>query len=69
VVLDNRDSQIECNTLLQGFPRTEAQAKALDGMSKPTRAVVVEIDSKTVQNRLAARRWDPVAKQTYNLEV
>lgn len=58
--------------LLDGFPRTIAQAVALDAMpaivSRPLTAVInVRVSDKTILERLSGRRICPVCGRSYNI--
>ena len=61
------------NIILDGFPRTVEQAKALDKMleetGKKVNAVILfEIDDEEVVRRLAGRRVNPKTGETYHIE-
>jgi adenylate kinase len=58
--------------VLDGFPRTLAQARALDAMlaaagRAPDAAVSLEVPDETIVRRLAARRSCPACGRVYNL--
>ena len=55
--------------VLQGFPRTAAQAQAIAtlGIAPVGRVIVLEMDNNAVKDRLLAQRWDPTARCFYNL--
>lgn len=59
--------------LLDGFPRTEPQAEALDGMLASlgrgvARVVVFELDEEVLVERLAGRRVCRAAEHVYHLQ-
>jgi len=64
----------DAGVLLDGFPRTEAQAAALDemltGLGRRIAAVVVfEIDEDTVVRRLSGRRMCRAADHVYHVDT
>jgi adenylate kinase len=66
-------SDTEPGVLLDGFPRTEAQAEALDGMldglGRHIAAVVVfEIELETLVGRLSGRRVCRASEHVYHVE-
>ncbi|RLN59957.1 hypothetical protein BBJ28_00003590 [Nothophytophthora sp. Chile5] len=71
VVLE-RLSQPDCEAqgwLLDGFPRTESQAKALLAAGFcPDAVVALEVPDDEVVHRIAGRRVDPETGKTYHLE-
>lgn len=61
------------NIILDGFPRTVEQAKALDKMlneegKKVDAVILFEIDDDEVVRRLAGRRINPETGETYHIE-
>jgi adenylate kinase len=59
--------------ILDGFPRTLAQAKALEEMLKDlgkelTKVIYFEVDDDTVIERLSGRRIDPTTGKVYHVK-
>jgi len=59
--------------ILDGFPRTEEQAKGLDGLLVKTgtrldRVILIELDPVVLADRLGKRRSCPVCGAVYHLE-
>ncbi|KAK1931344.1 adenylate kinase [Phytophthora citrophthora] len=71
VVLE-RLAQPDCKTrgwLLDGFPRTEAQAKALQAATIiPDCVLALDVPDDEVVKRIAGRRLDPETGKTYHVE-
>ncbi|RLN88671.1 hypothetical protein BBJ28_00009095 [Nothophytophthora sp. Chile5] len=71
VVLE-RLAQPDCEAqgwLLDGFPRTESQAKALLAAGFcPDAVIALEVPDDEVVHRIAGRRVDPATGKTYHLE-
>ncbi|GMF19587.1 unnamed protein product [Phytophthora lilii] len=71
VVLE-RLAQKDCKTrgwLLDGFPRTEAQAEALlAARTIPDCVLALEVPDDEVVKRIAGRRLDPETGKTYHME-
>lgn len=57
-LVKDRLAQEDCKQgfLLDGFPRTLEQAKALNGFARITNAVNIEVDEELVVKRIAGRR-------------
>ncbi len=53
--------------VLDGFPRTVAQAEALEGFAPPERVVLLEVGEPELVARLAGRRSCPRCGQVYHL--
>lgn len=74
MVLDRlEEPDAEKGFILDGFPRTEAQARALEealaGWERPLEAVVkFSIDDELVIRRLSGRWTCPCCKRTYHME-
>lgn len=71
-MLQERLSQPDCQkgALLDGFPRTLAQAQALENMIKDTYNVVVlylDVSDATIVKRLAGRQYCPKCNAVYNI--
>ncbi len=59
--------------LLDGFPRTVAQARALDGVLQETgtpldAVVLLEVPDEAIVRRVTGRRQDPETKRIYHVE-
>jgi adenylate kinase len=68
-----RDPSTKRGAIFDGFPRTVAQAEALDRMlaghgRKIDRAVMVEVPDAEVERRNTGRRWCPTCQRTYHIE-
>ena len=55
--------------LLDGFPRSIAQAKALDGFQQVDYAVNLDVDKEVVVKRLSGRRFCPDCSGTYHVSA
>ncbi|HYK93781.1 MAG TPA: adenylate kinase [Thermoplasmata archaeon] len=53
--------------LLDGFPRTRAQAEALEAISAPERVLYFDIPEALLVDRLTERRTCPTCGSSYNL--
>jgi adenylate kinase len=74
-LIDDRTRAADCNSgfLLDGFPRTSAQAEALDQMlsarqSKLDRVVALQVSSDLLIERAVLRRTDKRTGQIYHLK-
>ncbi len=74
LLIESRLAQPDCKTgfILDGFPRTIVQAKALNEMlmkrnEEITAVINVELDEETIISRLAGRRVCEKCGRTYNL--
>jgi adenylate kinase len=54
--------------LLDGYPRTLAQARTLEGLTPVDVVVSFEVDPKEIVRRLSGRRFCPECGSVYNLE-
>jgi len=55
--------------ILDGFPRTEGQAKALSAAGlEPDNVVVLDVPDPVLYDRVTLRRTDPVTKKIYHLK-
>jgi len=73
-LLETRFTHTDCRTngwLLDGFPRTAAQASALLSTPDTTPRAVVElvVHEADIRDRLCHRRTDPVTNTIYNLKT
>jgi adenylate kinase len=53
--------------MLDGFPRTLAQAKALDEITAVDRVVILDIDKQSLKERILGRRSCPKCGRIYNI--
>jgi adenylate kinase len=73
-VVRNRTSKPDCDNgcVLDGFPRTPAQAASLEGLAaeqgKKIIAIVVDVPFDLIQKRAVGRRSCPVCGEIYNLD-
>ena len=73
-VVRERTSQPDCRNgyVLDGFPRTPAQAATLEGLAaeqkKKIIAIVVDVSFDLIQRRAVGRRSCPVCGEIYNLD-
>ncbi|MBO4879544.1 MAG: adenylate kinase [Clostridia bacterium] len=69
-MVENRIKMPDCvnGFLLDGFPRTIAQAESLLGFSEIDRAVCIEVPDESIVGRMAKRRVCPKCKRTYTTE-
>lgn len=67
-LVKDRLSKEDCKNgfILDGFPRTIAQAEALDTFSDIDRAILIDVDFDIIVARLSGRRTCPVCKNIYN---
>ena len=67
-LVKDRLSKEDCKNgfILDGFPRTIAQAEALDTFSDIDRAILIDVDFDVIVSRLSGRRTCPVCKNIYN---
>lgn len=61
-------SDCEKGFILDGFPRTVAQAKALEDFAKIDSVILVELPNETIIERLSSRRTCPKCGEIYSLE-
>lgn len=67
-LVKDRLSKEDCKNgfILDGFPRTIAQAEALDTFSDIDRAILIDVDFDVIVSRLSGRRTCPACKNIYN---
>jgi adenylate kinase len=71
-IVENRLAEDDCKTkgyLLDGFPRTIAQAEALDKFAKIDAVVNIEIDFSLLMNRLCGRRVCKECGESYHIST
>lgn len=70
-IVKNRLAEDDCQKgyILDGFPRSIAQAKALDGFQQVDYAVNLDVDKEVVVKRLSGRRFCPDCSGTYHVSV
>lgn len=71
-IVENRLAEEDCRTkgyLLDGFPRTIAQAEALDKFAKIDAVVNIEIDFSLLMNRLCGRRVCRDCGESYHIST
>ncbi len=68
-MVKNRIARKDCANgfLLDGFPRTIAQAEALVQFADIDRAVCIEVPDEAIVERMASRRLCPLCKRTYSV--
>ena len=71
-IVENRLAEEDCREkgyLLDGFPRTIAQAEALDKFAKIDAVVNIEIDFSLLMNRLCGRRVCKECGESYHIST
>jgi len=72
-VVEDRTSQPDCDNgyVLDGFPRTAAQAEMLEGLAtrqgKTLSAILIEVPVERLEKRMTGRRSCPVCGEIYNV--
>ncbi len=72
-VVEDRTSQPDCQSgyVLDGFPRTAAQAEMLEGLASrqgnALSAILIEIPFELLEKRMTGRRSCPVCGEIYNI--
>jgi adenylate kinase len=72
-VVEDRTSKPDCENgyVLDGFPRTAAQAEMLEGLaarqSKKLSAIVIDVPLELLEKRMTGRRSCPVCGEIYNI--
>ena len=69
-LVKERLGQEDCKNgyLLDGFPRTLAQAKALSGFAKIDGALSIEVSDSEIEHRMEGRRICSKCQATYHVE-
>ncbi len=67
-IVKNRINQNDCQKgfILDGFPRTVNQAKALENITEIDMAILVDLDFETIIDRLSSRLTCPACGEIYN---
>ena len=70
-IVKNRLAESDCANgyILDGFPRSIAQAKALDSFQDIDCAVNLDVDNETVVKRLSGRRFCPDCSGTFHVST
>jgi adenylate kinase len=68
-----RDGSTKAGAIFDGFPRTVAQAEALDHMlaghgRRIERAVLMDVPDAEVERRNSGRRMCPICQRTYHIQ-
>ena len=72
-VVEDRTSQADCDNgfVLDGFPRTAAQAEMLEGLAtrqgKSLSVILIEVPVERLEKRMTGRRSCPVCGEIYNV--
>ena len=60
---------VEHGWLLDGFPRTKAQAEALDNLNiKPNKMILLNVPEEVLVERITGRRMDKETKEIYHMK-
>lgn len=70
-LVEERILNMDCANgyILDGYPRTVAQAEFLDGIDSITHAVLLDINNDILVKRLSGRRTCPKCKESYNVHT
>lgn len=68
VMMAELEKRREQHWLLDGFPRTLGQAKALDGICELDLVISLNIPFETLKDRLSARWVHPASGRVYNMD-
>lgn len=70
-IVENRLQEADCQEgyLLDGFPRTIAQAEALDSFAKIDAVINIDIDFSLLMNRLCGRRVCKECGESYHVST
>ncbi len=68
-IVKNRLAEEDCSNgyILDGFPRSIAQAEALDAFQKIDCAINLDVDNQTIVSRLSGRRFCPDCSGTFHI--
>ena len=68
-IVDNRIKQADCEKgyMLDGFPRTIAQAEALDKVANIDLVINIQVDFALIMERLCGRRVCKACSETYHI--
>ena len=69
-IVKERIAKDDCKKgfILDGFPRTVNQAKALEGISQIDTVILVDLANEIIIDRLSARRTCPNCGETYSVQ-
>jgi len=69
MVAGKMDELKEKGWILDGFPRTQAQAKALSSAGcEPDKVIVLDVPDETLVERITGRRSDPETNKIYHIK-
>ena len=70
-IVKNRLAEPDCahGYILDGFPRSIVQAKALDGFQRVDCAINLDVDKQTIVSRLSGRRFCPDCNGTFHVSA
>lgn len=60
------DEKVKNNFVLDGFPRTVAQAEALDNITQIDKVILIDTDTQETKKRMLKRKICPLCKKTFS---